>query len=213
MADREDQTYSLTVWFNRSISGTCSFLDAQFRDIPISSIYAHRGSNSLSACLRVIFKTSCMYSLFTCLITSSMFFNFLFLIILPVENIMCQDMVFMNPIPLMCMRSQHMVTFLYLSRMLLCKFGTMLGSTCWIFWQTDLPCKFGTLCPYVSSAIPTSSWRIGIFYRMLLSTACRIFFTGWPVMFWNLLAISALFTSQAVHCFFFYSTFGMGNRE
>ena len=145
MTAQADQTRSLAVWFNRSISGTCSFLDAQFRGMPISAIYAHRGSNSLSACLRVVLKTSFSYSLLTCLIPYSMFFTFLFLIILPVANIMCQDMVFRNPIPLMCMRSQHRVNFLYLSRMLLCKFGTMIGSTCWIFWQTDLPCKCVTL--------------------------------------------------------------------
>ena len=47
--------------------------------------------------------------------------NFLVLIILPVANIMCRDRVLRKPIPLMCMRSQHMVTSLYLPRMILGK--------------------------------------------------------------------------------------------
>ena len=45
-------------------------------------------------------------------------------------------MLFRNPIPLMCMRSQHRVTFLYLSVTPLGTFGTTIGSTCWTLWWT-----------------------------------------------------------------------------
>ena len=69
------------------------------------------------------------YSLWTCLIPSEMFFIFIVLIIIPVENIMCQDMVFRNPILLMCMGSHHRVAFLYLSRIPLGTFCIMIGST------------------------------------------------------------------------------------
>ena len=34
IVDQADLTRSLTVWMKRSISGTCSFLDAQFRFMP-----------------------------------------------------------------------------------------------------------------------------------------------------------------------------------
>ena len=124
-----DRMHSLTVRLNRSISGTCSFLDTQFRDIPRSAISACRGSKSLSACMSGFLKLRCRYSLWICLIPSSMLF-FLFLIILPVANIMCQDMVLRKPMPLMCMKPHHRVNFLYLSRIPLGKFGTMIGYTC-----------------------------------------------------------------------------------
>ena len=150
IAARADRTHSLTVQFNFSISSTCSFFDAKFRNIPRSAIYNFRGSNSLSACICVILKPRFRYSLWTCLIPSQMFFIFRFLIILPVANIMCQDMVFRKKIPLMCMRSQHRGIFLYLSRMPLGKFGIMIGSTCWILWRSILPCKCGTLGSYLS---------------------------------------------------------------
>ena len=48
MDAREDWMRSLMVRLNRSISGTCYFLDTQFRDMPRSTISAHSGSNSLS---------------------------------------------------------------------------------------------------------------------------------------------------------------------
>ena len=96
---------------NHPISGKCSFLDAQFRDIPRSIISAHRGSKLLVACIHMILRPRWRYSLWTYLITLSMFFSFPFLTILPVANIMRWDMVFRNPIPFMCMRSQHRVTF------------------------------------------------------------------------------------------------------
>ena len=139
-------------------------------------------------------KPCCRYSWWTCLIKYSMLFIFLFLIILTVANIMCQDMVFRNLIPFMCMRSQHTVTLLYLSRMPLGTLGIMIGSTCWILWRTVLPWKYGLLSPQMSSEIPTFSRKIGIFYRMLLSTECRIRFTSWLEMCWNCLARSSLFT-------------------
>ena len=130
MDARAYRTHYFTVSLNRSISGNCSFLDAQFRDILRSAIYAHRGSNLLSACMRVILKPCCRYSLWTCLIPYLVFFIFRFLIILPVTNIMCQDMVFGKPMVLMCMRSQHSLSFLYLPRMPLGVLGNMTGSTC-----------------------------------------------------------------------------------
>ena len=86
--------HSLTFRLNCSISGTCYFLGAQFRDMPMSAISAHSSSNSLSACIRVILEPHYRYSLLTCLIPSSIFFIFLFLIIIPVANIIYQDIVF-----------------------------------------------------------------------------------------------------------------------
>ena len=124
------------VLLNHSISGTCYFLDAQLRDIPRSSISAHSGSNSLSSCMWGVFKPCCRYSFLTCLIPSSVFFTFQVLIMLPVANIMFRYIVFMNPMLLMCMRSQNSVTFLYLSRTPLGAFGTIIGSTCWTLLQT-----------------------------------------------------------------------------
>ena len=139
MAACEDWTRYLTVWSNRSISGACSFLDAQFKDIMRSAISARTDSNSLSACLIVILNPHCRYSLWTCLIPSSLFFIFRFLIILPVENIRCRDMLFRKPMPLICMRSHHRATLLYLSRITLGTFGTVIGSTFWILWRNSPP--------------------------------------------------------------------------
>ena len=87
MDAQADQTRSLTVRLNFSISGRCSFLDAQFINMPRSEVSARSGSNSLSECIRVVFKPCFRYILLTYLIPSSMLFNFLFLIILPVANI------------------------------------------------------------------------------------------------------------------------------
>ena len=112
-------------------------------------------------------------------------FNFLYfsiLITIPVANIMCQVMVSRNPMPFMCMNSQNMVTFLYLLRMTLGRFDTMIGSACWKLWGDFLPYRCVTLGPYMSSAILTSSRRIGRFCRILLSAACSIRSTGWTVM-------------------------------
>ena len=52
-----------------------------------------------------------------------------FLVILPMENIICWDMLFSNKMQLMFMSSHHRVIFLYLSKMHLGTFGTMIGST------------------------------------------------------------------------------------
>ena len=120
------------------------------------------------------------------------------------------NVVFRKLIPLMCMRSKHRLIFLHLSIMPLCKFHIMIGSTSLILWRTILLYRCGILGPYMSSAILTSSRRIGRFFRMLLSTKCRIWFIGWPVIFWNRLAQSALFASWAVYCLFVSSTCGMG---
>ena len=103
--------------------------------MPRSEIYARSGSNSLSACMRVILKPRYSYSLLTCLIPSSMFFNFRFLIIINMENIMCWDMVFRNTMSLTWMSSHHRVTFLYPSRIPLWTFGTMIGSIWWTLWR------------------------------------------------------------------------------
>ena len=145
MADRANWTCSLMVWLNCLILVICSFLDAQFRKMPRSSIYACSGSNQLSACIQVILKPHCRYIILTCLNLYSMFFILLFLSILTVENTICQDMVYRNTMPLMCMRSQHRVTFLYLSMIPLDSFGTIMGSTWWTFWKTYVYWKFGTL--------------------------------------------------------------------
>ena len=129
--------------------------------MPRSAISACRGSNLLSACMRVFLKSCFRYSLWTCLIPYLVFFIFRFLIILPVTNIMCQDMVFGKPMVLMCMRSQHSLSFLYLPRMPLGVLGNMTGSTCWILCQTFFPFKCGTLSRYMSSAILASSQKLG----------------------------------------------------
>ena len=89
----------------------------------------------------------CMYSLWTYLITSSMFFIFRSLIIIHVANITYWYMVCRKPIPLMCMRSHHRTNFLYLSRMSLGSFFITVCSTLCILWWTVLPWKCGTLDP------------------------------------------------------------------
>ena len=83
-----DLTRSLMVRTKRSISGTCYFLDAQFRFMPRAVISLRSVSNSQSVCICVILKLRCRYNLCTCVIISAMFSNFRFLIILPVENMM-----------------------------------------------------------------------------------------------------------------------------
>ena len=147
MVSRADLARSLTVRTKRLISGTCSFLDAQFRFIPRAVISLRSGSNSQSVCICVIFKPRCRYNLCTCVIPSAMFSNFRFLIILPVANMMCRDMVLRKPIKLMCMRSHQMVTFLYLSSIVLVKFVILIGSTCCILCRTFLPFICGMLGP------------------------------------------------------------------
>ena len=144
--------------------------------------------------MSVILKPCCRYSLWDCLIPSSLLFMFRFLITIYVANIMCQYMVSRKTMPLMCMGSHHRVNLLYLSNIPLGKFGTMIVSTCWILWRTILTCKYGTLGPYMSSAIPTYSYKIGRLCRMLLSTEYRINFTGWLLMLCNWLSRSYIFT-------------------
>ena len=109
-------------------------------------------------------------------------FTFWFLIIISVAKIMCQDMVFRNLMLFMFMKSQKRVNVLYISKIPLGKFGTMIGYTCWTLWHTVLPCKCVTPGTYIYSSIQTSSCRIGRLCRKLLSTACRILFTGQKVM-------------------------------
>ena len=142
-----------------------------------------------------------------------MFFTFQFLIILPVVNIMYQAMVFMNPMPLTCMRSQNRVTFLYPSRMPLGGFGTLKGSKLWILWWDVFPCKCGTLVLQISLSFLASSQIIGILCSMLLSTAFRIQFTGCTVLCWNFLVRSSLISSLVVYYFLFSFHCGMGERE
>ena len=210
MADGADQTRSLKFRFNSSISGKCSFLDAQVKDMERSAIYAYRGLNLISACISVILKPHFRYSLRTCLIPSSMFFAFILLIMIPVANIMCWYMVLRNPVTLMCMRSHNRVIFFYLSIITLGAFVTIIGSTCFTLWRTVLHCKCVTLGPSMSSAIPSSSRRIGIFCSIFLSTACRILFTSWSVMCCNHLVQSAICTSRVVYYLLFFSTCGVG---
>ena len=54
MATQAYQKRSFTVRWNRSISGTFSFLNVQFVDIPRSAIYVRRGLNYLSACMGMV---------------------------------------------------------------------------------------------------------------------------------------------------------------
>ena len=136
MADRAGLTRSLTVQIKCSISGTCYFLCAQFRFIPRSVISVHSGSNHLSEFMRVILNPHFRYNLCTCVIPSAMFLIFRFLIILPVSNIMCRDTVLRKPILFMCMRSQKILTYLYLARMVLGTLVILTGSTCWMLCCT-----------------------------------------------------------------------------
>ena len=147
MMTRADLTRSLTVRMKRSISGTCYFLDAQFRFMPREVISLRSGSNSKSVCMCVILKPVCRYNLCICVIPSAMCSTFWFLIILPVANMMCRDMVLRKLIPLMCMRSQQMVTFLYLSWMVLVTLVILTCSTCCILRRTVLPFRCGMLSP------------------------------------------------------------------
>ena len=116
MVDQKDLTLSLTVRMKRSLSGTCYLLDAQFRFMPRVVTSLLNCSNSQSACICVILNPRCRYNLCTCMIPSEMFSIFQFLIILPLENMMCHYMLLRKPIPLMCMRSQQIMTSFYLSR-------------------------------------------------------------------------------------------------
>ena len=147
MVDWTDLTSSLTVRMKRSTSGTCSFFYAQFRFMPRAVISLRSGSNSQSLCMCVILKPRCRYSLCTCVIPSAKCLNFRFLVILPVANMMCHDMVFRKAIPLMCMRSQQMVTYLYVSRMVLGALVILTGSTCCTLRRTVLPFRCGMLSP------------------------------------------------------------------
>ena len=85
-------------------------LDAQFGFISRAVIYLRSVSNSQLACICVILKPRCRYNLCTCVIPSTMYSIFRFLIIIPVTKMMCRDMVLRKPILLICMRSQQMVT-------------------------------------------------------------------------------------------------------
>ena len=58
-----------------------------------------------------------------------------------------------------------------------------------------------------------NSQRIGKFFKMLLLTACSIYFTSCPVMCWNCLVWSALSTSRVVYCFFFSLNFWIEECE
>ena len=117
MLDQLDLNRSLTVQMKRSISGRCFFLDAQFRFMPRVVIYLRSCSYSQSVCICVILKPLNMHNLCTCGISSTTFSIFRFLIILTIANMMFRDMVLRKPIPLICMREQHILTSLYLSRM------------------------------------------------------------------------------------------------
>ena len=123
--------------------------ECTFRFMPRAVIYLRSGSNSQSVCLCVILKTRCRYNLCTCVIPSAMCSTFLFLIILPVADMMSRDMVLRNPILLMCMRSQHMVTSLYLSMMILETLVILTGSTCCILRRNVLPFRCGMLGPCI----------------------------------------------------------------
>ena len=122
----------------------------------------------------MILKPRCRYNLCTFMILSATFSIFRFLIILPVANMMCRDMVLKKPITLLFMRSQKTVSSFYLSRMVLETLFILRVSTCYILRCTVLPFRCGMLGPKTSSAILTSSRRIWKFCRILLSTAWRI---------------------------------------
>ena len=147
MVDQVYLTRFLTVQMKRSISGTCSFLGAQFKFLhrDVSSLCSD--SNSQSVCMFVVLKPCCRYNLCTCVITSAMFYFFRFLIILPVAKMTFRDIVLRNPIPLVYMRSQQMVTPLYWSRMVLGTHVILTGSTCWILRRSVFPSRCGIIGP------------------------------------------------------------------
>ena len=131
--------------------------------MPREVISLHSGSNSQSSFIYVILKPRCRYNLCTCMIPSTMFSIFRFLIIISMANMMCRGMVLRTTIELMCMRSQKIVTYLYLSRMVLGDFFILTGSICWILRHTVLPFMSDMLGPYISSDIMTYYLRIGRF--------------------------------------------------
>ena len=109
-----------------------------------------------------------------------MFFIYRFLILLPVANIMCQDMVFRNPMWLTWKRSQNRVKFLHWSIMTLGTLGTMIGSTFWIF--SAIFCLINVahwihICPQPSQHLLTKLRSSAGFYYKL----CVVFslFVGW----------------------------------
>ena len=130
MVDRAYLMRYLTVDIKRSISGKCSFLDAQFRFIPRVVIYLRSVSNLLLVCIYVILKPHFRYRLFTCMILSTMVSMFRFLIVIPVANMTCRDMVLRKPITLMRMSSKTFLNSLYLSRIILGTLVILTGSTC-----------------------------------------------------------------------------------
>ena len=132
------------VWMKRSISGPCSFLYV-LRFMPIAVISLRSVLNSQSVCICVILKPHCRYTLCTYMIPSAMFSVFRFLVIFPVANMMCRDMVSRKTILLMCMRSQQMVTSLYLSRMVWGTLFILTCSTCWILRRIIFPFRCGML--------------------------------------------------------------------
>ena len=142
-----DWTRSLTVRISHSISGTCYFLLMKLRLMTSSDTSGCSGLDSLSVCMRVIMKPCCKYSLLKLLIPSLMFSIFWFIIILPIPNWIYWYMVLSNPMPLICIRSQHRVILLYLSKKTLWIFDTTTGSKCWNLWWTVSPCKCGILGP------------------------------------------------------------------
>ena len=114
IVDWEDLTRSITIRIERSISGTYSFLDAQFRFISRAVLSLSSGSNLMSACICLILNLRCKYNLCTWVIPSEMFLIFRGLILLPVENMMCREMVLRKLITLIYMRSQKIVISLYI---------------------------------------------------------------------------------------------------
>ena len=147
MVAQADLTRSLIFRMKRSISGTCSFLDAQFSFMPREVMSLRSGLNLKSLCMCVIMKPRCRYNLCTCVIPSAMCSTFRFLIILLVANMMCREMMLRKLILLMCMRSQKMVTHLYLSRMVLGALVILTGSTCCTLRRTVLSFRCGMLGP------------------------------------------------------------------
>ena len=147
MVDRVDMSCYLIVRMKCSISGTCCFLDAQFRFMPGAVINLRSSSNSQSVCIYVKLKPLCMYNLCTCMVPSTMFSIFRFLIILPLANMIIRDMVLMKTITLMCMRSHQKVTQNYLSRRVWWTHVILTGSMCRILRCTVIPFRCDMLVP------------------------------------------------------------------
>ena len=203
MAAWTDLTHFLTFQINFSFSGTCYFLDEQFRFIPRVVISIHSGLKLMSACIRVIPNPQCGYNLCTCMIPNAKFFIFRFLIIISAANMMFRYIVLMKPIPLMCMRSQKMVISLYLSSMFLVILVILTGSKCFAFWVWYA----GPIYILSQYNIFSQDWKVLQDVIIVWMKDLLYWLTGAVI---KLTFATSRFMSRALYPFFLSFTCGMG---